>query len=195
MGRFQGMADADKLNDLQILNRALFFENRGVWTYGVAANKLSATDVGRAVLELGAQNRADHEKHQGLLISAITDLGGTPVAPVDNYDLSSFIRRGQGDVDNDIHIAMLALAVEVGAAVGYIADTTQLKSPELIELEAGIASVEAIHVARIREAFNQLGVKMPIVPDPVMNRSSREAWVITLSAEKRAPVGMESSHP
>ncbi len=30
MHRFQGMSDADKLNDIQILNRALFFENRAV---------------------------------------------------------------------------------------------------------------------------------------------------------------------
>jgi len=28
MAKFQGMSDADKLNDMQILNRALFFENR-----------------------------------------------------------------------------------------------------------------------------------------------------------------------
>src|SRR5512146_1746159 len=99
MSKFQGMSDADKLSDIQILNRALFFEHRGVWTYRVAANKLSATEGGKAVLELGAQNRTDHEKHQDLLRNAITELGGTPVAPVDNYDLSSFIRRGQGDVD------------------------------------------------------------------------------------------------
>ena len=30
MSKFQGMSNADKLNDIQILNRALFFENRGV---------------------------------------------------------------------------------------------------------------------------------------------------------------------
>jgi len=37
MHRFQGMSDADKLNDIQILNRALFFENRAVWAYRFAA--------------------------------------------------------------------------------------------------------------------------------------------------------------
>ncbi len=44
MARFQGMSDADKLNDIQILNRALFFENRGVWAYRFAADKLSTSD-------------------------------------------------------------------------------------------------------------------------------------------------------
>jgi hypothetical protein len=67
MAKFQGMSDADKLNDIQILNRALFFENRGVWAYNFAADKLSTSQVGKTVLELALQNRADHEKHQDML--------------------------------------------------------------------------------------------------------------------------------
>jgi hypothetical protein len=46
MAKFQGMSDADKLNDIQILNRALFFENRGVWAYNFAADKLTTSPVG-----------------------------------------------------------------------------------------------------------------------------------------------------
>ena len=55
MSKFQGMSDADKLNDIQILNRALFFENRGVWAYNFAADKLSTSQVGKTVLELGCR--------------------------------------------------------------------------------------------------------------------------------------------
>jgi rubrerythrin len=95
MARFQGMSDADKLNDIQILNRALFFENRGVWAYRFAADKLSTSEVGKAVLELALQNRADHEKHQDMLRNAISELGGTPVQMEKNYDLSSYINKGQ----------------------------------------------------------------------------------------------------
>jgi hypothetical protein len=93
MARFQFMSDEDKLNDIQILNRALFFENRGVWAYGFAAGKLSTSEVGKAVLELGLQNRADHEKHQEMLRSAITEAGGTPVQMEKNYDLSAYITK------------------------------------------------------------------------------------------------------
>src|SRR5262249_29078826 len=112
MARFQGMSDADKLNDIQILNRALFFENRGVWAYTFAADKLSTSQVGKTVLELGLQNRADHEKHQDMLRNAISELGGTPVQMEKNYDLSSYINKGQGNVDSDVNIAKLALALE-----------------------------------------------------------------------------------
>jgi hypothetical protein len=66
------MSDEDKLNDIQILNRALFFENRGVWAYSFAADKLSNTEVGKTVLELGLQNRADHENHQVMSIVTST---------------------------------------------------------------------------------------------------------------------------
>ena len=178
MARFQGMSDEDKLNDIQILNRALFFENRGVWAYSFAAVKLSKTEVGKTVLELGLQNLADHEKHQDMLKSAISEAGGTPVQMEKNYDLSSFIGKGQGNVDNDVNIAKLALALEIGAAVGYVSDTAKLKSPYMIELEAGIACIEAIHAARIRAAFNALGIKIPVVPSVLISTSDRDSWVI-----------------
>ena len=178
MARFQFMSDEDKLNDIQILNRALFFENRGVWAYGFAAGKLSTSEVGKAVLELGLQNRADHEKHQELLRSAITEAGGTPVQMENTYDLSAYITKGQGNVDSDVNIATLALALEIGAAVGYVSDTSKLKSPYMIELEAGIACIEAIHAARIRAAFNALGIKIPVVPSALISTSDRGNWVI-----------------
>jgi len=53
-----------------------------------------------------------------------------------------------------------------------------LRSPILIELEAGIATVEAIHAGRIRAAFNDLGIKVPVVPNAVLNAGSRNDWVI-----------------
>lgn len=178
MAKFQGMSDADKLNDIQILNRALFFEHRAVWAYSFAAGKLSTSEVGKTVLELGLQNRADHEKHQDLLKNAISEAGGTPVEMEKNYDLSSYINKGRGNVDSDVNIAKLALALEIGAAAGYVSDTATLKSPYIIELEAGIACVEAIHAARIRAAFNALGIKIPVVPTALVSTADRDAWVI-----------------
>jgi hypothetical protein len=48
----------------------------------------------------------------------------------------------------------------------------------MIELEAGIACVEAIHAACIRIAFNALGIQIPVVPEPVISTSARDNWVI-----------------
>jgi len=178
MATIKGMSDEDKLNDIEILNRALFFEHRGVWAYRFAADKLTTSEVGRAVLGLAAQNKADHEKHQDLVGTAIINLGGTPIKMEKEYDLSSLIDKGFGNLNSDVNIAKLALALEVGAAAGYVSDTTKLRSPALIELEAGIACVEAIHAGRIRAAFNDLGLKVPVVPNAVLSAGSRSDWVI-----------------
>jgi hypothetical protein len=178
MTTFQGMSDDDKLSDVRILNRALFFEHRAIWAYRVAAEKLTKSDVGKAVLALGLENQADHEKHRDLLSKPISDLGATPVAMEASYDLGSTIAKGLGNVDSDVNIAKLALTLEIGAAAGYVTDATQLKSPYLIELEAGIACVEAIHAARIRAAFNSLGIKMPVVASPMIAASTKDSWVL-----------------
>jgi len=104
--------------------------------------------------------------------------GGTPVQMEKDYDLSNYIKKGRGNVDSDVNIAKLALALEIGAAAGYVSDTTKLKSPYMIEMEAGIACIEAIHAARIRVAFNALGIKIPVVPSPIISASDRGSWEI-----------------
>ena len=48
----------------------------------------------------------------------------------------------------------------------------------MIELEAGIACIEAIHAARIRDAFNAVGTKIPVVPSVLISTSARDSWVI-----------------
>ena len=181
-----GMSKEDKLHDIEVLNRSLLFENQGVWAYDFAATKLSQTDVGKAVLALALENQADHKKHQELLISAIHDLGGTPIEPEKQYDLSDYLKRREGDIDSDVNLAKLALALETDAAVGYVGDTMDLKSHALMALTAGIANVEAIHAARIRMAFNALGVRMPIIPASVINKSTRDSWVLTVSEQPGA---------
>jgi len=180
MANVRAVSDADKKNDMEILNRALFFEHRAVWAYGAAGGKLSDSEVGRAVRAIGQENRADHQKHQEVLRKAITDLSGAPTPMEDSYDLSSFIQKGYGNLDSDVNIAKLALALEIGAAAGYVTDATHLKSPEMIEMEAGIACVEAIHVGRIRVAFNELGIKLPVVPNALLNANTRHEWVIKI---------------
>lgn len=178
MAHAKGMPDSETQSDIQTLNRALYFEHQGVWAYRAAGGKLSASEVGRAVRTIADENRADHEKHQALLRKAIEGLGGAPVAMEEGYDLSSYIQNGYGNLDNDVNIAKLALALEIGAAAGYVTDATRLKSSAMIELGAGIACVEAMHVARIRIAFNELGISLPVVANPVLNASTRTDWML-----------------
>jgi hypothetical protein len=53
-------------------------------------------------------------------------------------------------------------------------------------LTAGIANVEAIHAARIRSAFNALGIRMAVVPSSIINKTTRDSWVLKVSDQPAA---------
>jgi rubrerythrin len=178
---FTGRADAANAgtkDDIKILNNALFYEHQAIWAYGFAAGKLTSTDVGKAVLAIALANQADHKQHRDLLASAVKGLGGTPAQAQASYDVSSYIKNGEGNVDSDVNIAKLALALETDAAIAYTQEVAKLKTPALISAGASIGSAESAHAAAIRAAFVSLGVKIPVVPAAFVNADNRKAWVL-----------------
>jgi len=68
--------------------------------------------------------------------------------------------------------------MEADAAIAYITDAAKLKTPSLIMVGAGIGCVESTHAARIRAAFNSLGMNIPVVPSPLMSAENRDLWVL-----------------
>ncbi len=169
---------ADKRNDAAILNGALYYEHQAIWAYQFAAGKLSSTDVGKAVLALALRNQADHKAHRDALIAAVRSLGGMPVRAENSYDVSSYIKAGEGNLDSDVNIAKLALALEVDAAIAYTSEVSRLKTPALIVAGASIGSTESAHAAAIRGTFKALGVGIEIVPAAFVSKDNRGAWVL-----------------
>jgi rubrerythrin len=178
--RATAASDGDKKNDIDILNNALFYEHQAIWAYDFAAGKLTSTDVGKAVLALALRNQADHKKHRDTLAAAITSLGGTPVKAESSYDVSSYIKNKEGNIDSDVNIAKLALALETDAAIAYISEVAKLKTPALISAGASIGSTESAHAAAIRATFKSLGVNIEIVPSSFVSADNRGAWVLTV---------------
>jgi len=168
----------DAKNDAKILNNALFYEHQAIWAYSFAAGKLTNTDVGKAVLSIALANQADHKKHRDLLVSVVQKLGGKPVQAESSYDVSSYIKKGEGNVDSDVNIAKLALALETDAAIAYTTEIATLKTPALITAGASIGATESAHAAAIRAAFNALGVKIPVVPAAFVSAQNRDAWIL-----------------
>lgn len=164
--------------DLTILNAALDLENQGIWAYGAAAPKLSKTEVGKTILALALRNQADHKKHAEALVGAIKSLGGTPVAAKNEYDLSSYIKAGEGNLDSDANIAKLALALEVDAALAYNDAFTKLKNSGLIAAAASIGPNEIAHAAAIRAVFKSLTPSVESVPAAFVSAETRSAWVM-----------------
>ncbi|MBF2072246.1 MAG: ferritin-like domain-containing protein [Synechococcales cyanobacterium C42_A2020_086] len=174
----QASPAADQAADAAILNNALFYEHQAIWAYQFAATKLSDTEVGRAVLALARRNMADHMAHRDALAAAVRSLGATPVMAESSYDVSSYLQRGEGNLDSDVNIAKLALALETDAAIAYTSEVSQLKNPALISAGASIGSNESAHATAIRAAFVSLGVEIDYVPASFVSADTRSEWVL-----------------
>jgi bacterioferritin (cytochrome b1) len=174
----QAASSRSRRNDVKVLNNALYYEHQAIWAYQFAAGKLSDSNVGQAVLALATRNMNDHMAHRDGLTEAVKSLGGTPVMAEASYDVSPYIQRGEGNVDSDVNIAKLALALETDAAIAYGKEVATLKTPALITVGASIGSVEACHATAIRAAFVALGVSMDYVPTAFISEESRSQWVL-----------------
>jgi rubrerythrin len=167
-------------HDAEILNNALYYEHQAIWAYGVAAGKLSNSDVGNVVKAIALKNQADHKAHRDTLAEVITSLGATPVEAEDSYDLSSYLDQGEGNLDSDVNIAKLALALEVDAAIAYTQEIAKLKTPALITAGASIGSDESAHATAIRAAFIALGTPIDYVPASFISADTRKNWILTV---------------
>lgn len=173
-------APSDQANDISILNNALFYEHQAIWAYSFAAGKLTNTAVGKAVLDIALRNQADHKQHRDVLAAAVSSLGGRPVLAEASYDVSSYIKKGEGNLDSDANIAKLALALETDAAIAYTQEVAKLKTPALITAGASIGSTESAHAAVIRAAFKSLGMNLEVVPAAFVSAENRNRWVLTV---------------
>jgi hypothetical protein len=165
-------------NDIAVLNNGLYYEHQAIWAYKFAAGKLTSTAVGQAVLAVASANLKDHERHRAVLANAVRSLGGTPVKAEASYDLSAYIKKGEGNIDSDVNIAKLALALETDAAIAYTLEAAKLKTPALITAGASIGTNEAAHATAIRAAFKSLGVDLAIVPSSFFSPDTRSAWIL-----------------
>jgi rubrerythrin len=179
-GTADASTESDRLNDIEVLNKALFYEHAAIWAYSVAAGRLTSSDVGNAVKAIALANQADHVQHRDTLAEVIRSLGGTPVQAEDSYDVSSYIQRGEGNLDSDENIAKLALALETDAAIAYGQEIAMLKTPALITAGASIGSTEASHATLIRAAIQSLGMDIQPVPASFVSAETRNAWILTV---------------
>lgn len=172
------MSAEHNANDAEVINGMLFYEHQAIWAYQFAAGKLTDSNVGKAVLAVAQSNLNDHMMHRDKLTEVVTSLGGMPVTSANTYDLSSYLQQGEGNIDSDVNIAKLALALETDAAIAYGNEIAKLKTTALITTGASIGSTEASHATSIRAAFVALGVSLPIIPASFVSADTRSQWVV-----------------
>ncbi len=171
-------AQAANKSDLAILQAAHDLESQAIWAYGVAGGKLSSTDVGKTVLTLALRNLEDHQQHRAALANAIKSFGASPTPPKASYDLSAYLKAGEGGLDSDANIAKLALALEIDAVLGYQAAFGKLKTPEIQGAALSILPVEASHVTAIRAVFKTLVPSLEYVPTSFLSTTTRNEWIL-----------------
>jgi rubrerythrin len=172
------MAATDQEKDAAILNAAIDLENQAIWAYGVAGGKLSSTDVGKTILALALRNQADHKKHRDALAAVVKSLGKTPAPAKQSYDLSTYIKAGEGNLDSDANIGKLALALEIDAVLAYGDAFSKLKTPAILAAAGTIAPDEAAHATAIRAVFKTLIPSLEYVPAAFINADTRKDWVL-----------------
>jgi rubrerythrin len=172
------MAAADQDRDAAILNAAIDLENQAIWAYGVAGSKLSSTDVGKTILALALRNQADHKKHRDALSAVVKSLGKTPAPAKQSYDLSTYIKAGEGNLDSDANIGKLALALEIDAVLAYGDAFSKLKTPAILAAAGTIAPDESAHATAIRAVFKTLIPSLEYVPAAFISADTRKDWVL-----------------
>jgi rubrerythrin len=128
--------------DVAILNQALMVEQRSVAAYQAAATRLSGARRSTAQ-DFEAQER----QHVEALSKAVTALGATPTTARDRYALPA--------LRDPAAVLRFAMGVEQIAIAQYLDLIPKLSSQNLRGTFASILTVEAQHLAVLREEAGQ----------------------------------------
>lgn len=169
---------AQAQSDLAILNGVLELEHEAIWAYTVASGKLSNQAVGKTILAVAMSTLKDHQHHRDVLSGMIQTLGETPVTAQDKYDLSSYTEAGEGNLDSDLNIAKLALALEYDAALAYVNALSQLSAPKLIAEVGTIGPAKSAHAAALRAIFHAQDPSISVIPSAFMSADTRDQWIL-----------------
>jgi hypothetical protein len=137
--------------DLKILNIALGLEYQAIYAYTVAAGTGLLSEGIKPVALLF---QSQHVEHASIEEGAIKQMGGTPVAKQDKYDLGDL-----SGIKTEKDLLAFALGLEQQAAVTYLKVAKDFVTTDLIPVVAGIGANEAQHAALLRFA---MGEKNPV---------------------------------
>lgn len=141
--------------DIKIVNIALGLEYAAIYAYDVAA---STKLLSEGTLKVALLFQSQHKEHAALEEGAIKQMGGTPVAKMEKYDLGDL-----SGIKTEKDLLAFALGKEAGAATAYMGVLNQLTSKDLIPVVAGIGANEAQHAAVLRHALGENPVPMAVV--------------------------------
>ncbi|WP_422026428.1 ferritin-like domain-containing protein [Pyruvatibacter mobilis] len=141
--------DASVVQDVSILNAAIALEHEGIAAYQIGA---TSGLLDPAVVEIGLTFQGHHKGHRDILVSAVRDLGGEPVA---EESLDAYAEQlGAGGLATQEDVLRLALKLERGAANAYLSLIPSLGA-DYHKVAAQMAGDEAFHAAILANALGE----------------------------------------
>jgi hypothetical protein len=142
--------------DGDILTSAVTLERIAVLAYGAAIDSKLLTPG----FERVARRFRDHEQaHADVLLTALTDLGGTPPPEPQVKDIGGVV-EGIGDLRSQADVAHFAIELELAAVAAYYDAHAKLIDARLLQTGAAIMADEGQHLVVLRQA-----VKLKPVPN------------------------------
>ena len=155
------LQSVDTANDLEILNASLGGEYFGIAAYEAAMGTGLLEEAVSAVAE---KFQGDHKQHAQSLQEAIVRLGGNPVETKTWEQYAS--EFPPPPLESQADILRYAASLEQSGASASVASVGKLSSPELIQLVASIAGVEAMHWSALLGALGENPVPVSFIPMP-----------------------------
>ncbi len=140
-------AFAQATGDAAILQRLINLEQVAVIAYGSA--------IGRGLLSPAAQRTArrfrDHEQqHADTLTTALTDLGGAPLAPAKGIADVDEVAEGLADAKTQADVVNVLIEIELATVAAYHDAHAKLIEARLLQSCATIMANEGQHLVVLR---------------------------------------------
>lgn len=154
-------AQGNQGNEIKILQTAAGLENLAVNTYKKALTLpfIGGSSANGVVKAFATMTMAQHAEHSQAFNAAATKLGGPPQNGVP-AKYAQVVAAALPGITGPGDVVGLALTLENVAAETYVKDVSMVSTPELRQLFASVAGVEAQHVAVLLAVQALLGADL-----------------------------------
>ena len=141
---------SDMAADVAILNVALGLEHEGITAYQLGAE---SGLLQKPILDVAVMFKGHHEGHREVLMSAIRQMGGTPVAPKTKAEYAKDLKADT--LKNQTDVLRLAQRLELGAVNAYLGVMPSFGERALAQVAGRLVADETMHWTVLTSTLGQ----------------------------------------
>lgn len=144
--------DAQAGRDVGILNVALGLEHEGIAAYEIGAQ---SGLLEKPLLAVAVLFKGHHEGHREVLLGAIKQMGGTPVAAKSLAEYQASTKLDVKAIKTGADVLRLAQRLELGAVNAYIGVMPSFANRDLSQVAARLVADETMHYTALTQALGE----------------------------------------